>query len=60
MPARARREIDERRRRREESMPAELGLDLNVTLEPREVVLVSYDQRNRRLISVSGDSLRRD
>lgn len=60
MPARARREIDERRRRREESIPAELSLDLNVTLEPREVVLVSYDQRSRRLISVTGDSLRRD
>ncbi|MCR4339031.1 MAG: hypothetical protein NUW01_03990 [Gemmatimonadaceae bacterium] len=57
MPARARREVDERRRRREESIPAELSLDLKVTLEPREVVLVSYDQRSRRLISVSGDSL---
>lgn len=60
LPARARRETDERRRRREESVPAELTLDLDVTLEPREVVLVSYDQRSRRLISVSGDSLRRD
>ncbi|MEX1186788.1 MAG: hypothetical protein WEA80_09385 [Gemmatimonadaceae bacterium] len=56
-PARARREIDERRRRREESIPAELRLDLDVSLEPREVVLVSYDQRSRRLIRVSGDSL---
>jgi hypothetical protein len=59
-PARARREVDERRRRREEHVPAELSLDLDVTLEPREVVLVSYDQRSRRLTSVSGDSLRRD
>lgn len=57
VPGRARRETDERRRRQEESIPAELGLDLDVTLEPREVVLVSYDQRSRRLISVSGDSL---
>ncbi|MGK2934252.1 MAG: hypothetical protein ACSLFE_03285 [Gemmatimonadaceae bacterium] len=56
-PARARRERDERHRRQGEAIPAELGLDLNVTLEPREVVLVSYDQRSRRLISVSGDLL---
>lgn len=59
-PARARREREERHRRREESIPAELSLDVNVNLEPREVMLVSYDQRNRRLISVTGDSTRRD
>ncbi len=59
-PARARREMDERRRRREEHVPAELSFDLDVTLEPRKVVLVSYDQRSRRLISVSGDSPRQD
>ncbi len=57
LPARAQREIDERRRRQDEAIPAELRLDLAVTLEPREVVLVSYDQRSRRLISLSGDSL---
>lgn len=51
---RAQREVDERRRRREEAIPAELAIDLDVTLEPREVVLVSYDQRSRRLISVRG------
>lgn len=56
-PARARRERDERRRRQGEAIPSELALDLDVTLEPREVVLVSYDQRSRRLISVTGDSL---
>lgn len=59
-PARAMREREERHRRREESIPAELSLDVNVSLEPREVMLVSYDQRNRRLISVTGDSTRRD
>lgn len=59
-PARAMREREERRRRREESIPAELSLDVNVNLAPREVMLVSYDQRNRRLISMSGDSARRN
>jgi hypothetical protein len=59
-PARARRESEERHRRRGESIPADLRLDLSVTLDPREVMLVSYDQRNRRLISVSGDSSGRD
>lgn len=54
LPARSRRESDERRRRQEESIPAELGLDLNVALEPGEVVLVSYDPRGRRLISARG------
>ena len=54
LPERARRETDERRRRRGESIPSELALDLEVTLEPREVVLVSYDQRSRRLISARG------
>lgn len=57
-PARARREREERHRRREESIPAELRLDVNVDLGPREVMLVSYDQRNRRLISVVGSSMR--
>jgi hypothetical protein len=60
LPGRVRRETDERRRRQEESIPPELALDLEVTLEPREVVLVSYDQRSRRLVSVNGDSPRRD
>lgn len=59
-PARATREREERHRRREESIPAELSLDVSVSLEPREVMLVSYDQRNRRLISVTGDSIPRD
>lgn len=53
VPGRARREMDERRRRQEESVPAELRLDVDLTLEPGQVVLVSYDQRSRRLISVS-------
>lgn len=56
MPARATREVDERRRRREESVPGDLSLEMNVTLEPREVLLVSYDQERRRLTSVRADS----
>lgn len=56
-PARARRESEERHRRREESVPADLRLDLSVSLDPREVLLVSYDQRQRRLVSASGDSI---
>lgn len=59
-PGRARREREERFRRRGESVPADLRLDVSVTLEPGEVMLVSYDQRNRRLVSVRGDSSRRD
>lgn len=51
---RERREVDERRRRQEESVPADLRLELSVDLEPREVVLVSYDQRSRRLTSARG------
>lgn len=59
-PGRARREREERYRRREESVPADLRLDVSVTLESGEVMLVSYDQRNRRLVSVRGDSTGRD
>jgi hypothetical protein len=51
IPGRATREVDERRRRREESVPAELSLDVDVTLDPREVLLVSYDSDERRLIT---------
>lgn len=54
LPARARRETDERRRRQEEAVPADLRLGVNVDIGPREVVLVSYDQRSRRLISARG------
>jgi hypothetical protein len=51
---RERREGDERRRRLEESVPADLRLELSMDLEPREVVLVSYDQRSRRLTGARG------
>lgn len=51
IPGRATREVDERRRRREESVPAELSLEVDVTLDPREVLLVSYDSEERRLIT---------
>lgn len=51
IPGRAAREVDERRRRREESVPPELSLDVDVTLDPREVLLVSYDSEERRLIT---------
>lgn len=55
IPGRAAREVDERRRRREESVPAELSLDVDVTLDPREVLLVSYDSEERRLITRRAD-----
>lgn len=51
-PDRARREIEERRRRREEAMPPELHLRIDVTLAPREVLLVTYDAEGRQLVAV--------
>lgn len=56
--SRAAREAAERRRRREEAIPPTLRLDVEATLAPREVLLVSYDAGRRRLVSrrgVSGD-----
>lgn len=57
MPARATREADERRRRREESVPADLRLELDATLQPREVLLVTYDPERHRLTTVRANSL---
>lgn len=59
VPARATREADERRRRREESVPADLRLELDATLQPREVLLVTYDPERHRLTTVRASSLPR-
>lgn len=48
-PARVAREADERRRRMEGEVPPLLVLREVVELEPREVVLVTYDQSERQL-----------
>lgn len=51
-PDRARRETDERRRRREEAVPSSLTLDTTVALGAREVLLVTYNPDERRLVAV--------
>ena len=51
---RARREIDERRRRDEDAVPPSLVLREAVVLAPREVLLVTYDRDARRLRTVRG------
>ena len=51
VPDRARREADERRRRREEAIPSSLALDATVTLGSRDVLLVTYDPDERRLVA---------
>lgn len=50
------RDTAERRRRREQAIPPALRLDIEATLAPREVLLVTYDPGRRRLISRSGAS----
>ena len=55
MPGRRQREAEERERRRVEDVPAELHLEVEVTLEPREVLLVTYDPVSRRLVSTGRD-----
>lgn len=52
VPGRARREAEESRRGRAEAVPAVLHLGIDVTLSPREVVLVTYDADERRLVAV--------
>jgi hypothetical protein len=52
--ARAWRELDERRRRAAEAVPPELVLDTTVSLAPRAVLLVAYDETARRLVAVTG------
>lgn len=51
---RARRERDERRRQREEMLPAALELDTVLRMPPHGVVLVTYDASRRRLLAVTG------
>lgn len=54
IPGRSGREVEERRRRREEAIPPELDLELSAPLAPGEVLLISYDQRTRRLVARRG------
>ncbi|HEY0972817.1 MAG TPA: hypothetical protein VGE02_17745 [Gemmatimonadales bacterium] len=51
---RERREVDERSRRVADEVPPELVWRETVTLEPREVLLVTYDRADRRLRAVRG------
>ena len=53
-PAPASRGEEERRRRQADEVPASLLLRETVTLAPREVLLVTYDQGARRLHAVRG------
>lgn len=53
-PDRQRREAEERRRRREEDVPPELHVEVEASLEPREVLLVTYDPVSRRLEATRG------
>ena len=46
------RDLDERRRRVADEIPPSLDLREDVTLGPREVLLVTYDQASRRLRTV--------
>lgn len=46
------RDLDERRRRVADEVPSSLALHEVVTLRPREVLLVTYDQTTRRLRTV--------
>lgn len=48
-------EEEERERRRVEDVPAELHLEIEAVLEPREVLLVTYDPVSRRLVSTQRD-----
>jgi hypothetical protein len=48
------RDLDERRRRVADEVPSSLELHEVVTLRPREVLLVTYDQTSRRLRTVRG------
>lgn len=47
---RSAREDDERRRRIAQAIPPILAIDTTVTLAPRTVLLVTYDERQRRLV----------
>ncbi|MDZ4862301.1 MAG: hypothetical protein SGJ01_02550 [Gemmatimonadota bacterium] len=58
LPGRDRREADEREHRRLEAVPASLLLETTLVLEPRQILLVTYDVEGRRLVSVSGKAPR--
>jgi hypothetical protein len=51
MGAREAREADERTRRASEAIPPRLALDTLIPLQPRRVVLVTYDGERRRLVA---------
>ena len=51
---RSARERAERRRERQEGLPARLELTRSVTLEARSVAMVTYDPSGRRLLLVTG------
>lgn len=51
------REVDEHRRRVEDEVPASLVFRETVTLQPREVVLVTYDRDQKRLLLVRDSAL---
>jgi hypothetical protein len=53
-PGGAQHESDEHRRRVADEVPPMLTLHEDVTLDPREVLLVTYDQASRRLRIVRG------
>lgn len=55
-PDRQRREEEEHRRRREEDVPPALRVEVEAALEPREVLLVTYDPLSRRLVTTRGAS----
>ena len=55
-PDRQRREEEERRRRREEDVPPELRVEVEASLQPREIILVTYDPVRRRLVTTRGGS----
>ena len=51
MGGRAERERDERARRTAEAIPARLSLDTLLSIQPRRVVLVTFDDNARRLMA---------
>ena len=52
--SRARRERDERRRQRQEMLPAALSLDTMMLIPEGGVVIVTYDATRRRLVAITG------
>jgi hypothetical protein len=54
--SRARRERDERRRQRQEMLPAALSIDTTMQIAEGGVVMVTYDPTRRRLVAITGGS----